>query len=249
MKKGVLLFCFNTPTCDYHKIAEHCVRLIKKNLKLEITIVTNFETYKRFKPMGFINFILHDHAKGNKRMGQEWNNLDRCHAYDLSPYDKTILIDCDYFPFTDHLLTYLEVDDDFLIHDKIHDLTHKGVYNFRNNSVIPMLWATVIVFEKTQRAKSIFDMVKYIKKHYQYFCDLYRIDFRNFRNDYAFTIALNQVNGHTQQKFLPGNLPTLPGIAKVLEIKDNGIIFKYDNKINFVEDQDVHIIDKELYNV
>ena len=158
-------------------------------------------------------------------------------------------MDIDYFCFTDNLLQYLQVDEDFLLHDKIHDLTNKDVYNFRKNSIIPMLWATVIIFKKTDRAKSIFETVKYIKQHYQHFCDLYRIDFRNFRNDYAFSIAVNQVNGHIQQKFLPGKLPTLPGIAKVLEINDTGIAFKYDDKINYVENQDVHILDKEIANV
>ncbi len=249
MNTGVLLFCFDTPTCDYHKIAERCVHLIKKNLKLEITIVTNFETYKKFKPMGFINFILHENETGNKRGKEDWHNLDRCHAYDLSPYDTTILMDCDYLPFTDNLLEYTKINDDFLLHDKIHDLTSKDVYNFRKNSIIPMVWATVIVFKKTPRAKSIFDTVKYIKKYYQYFVDLYRIDFRNFRNDYAFSIALNQVNGHIQQKFLPGKLPTLPGIAKVLQITENTVTFSYDDKINYIENQDVHILDKELINV
>ena len=112
-----------------------------------------------------------------------------------------------------------------------------------------MLWATVIIFKKTERAKRIFDMVKYIKQHYQYFCNLYRITFRNFRNDYAFSIAVNQVNGHIQQKFLPGKLSTLPAIAKVTKINDTGIIFKYDDKINYIENQDVHILDKEIFNV
>jgi hypothetical protein len=112
-----------------------------------------------------------------------------------------------------------------------------------------MLWATVIIFKKTDRAKRIFDTVKYVKQYYQHFCDLYRVDFRNFRNDYAFSVAVNQVNGHTQQKFLPGKLPTLPGIAKVLEITDTGIVFKYDDKINYIENQDVHILDKEIANV
>ena len=196
-----------------------------------------------------INYKLFENEVGNKRGQEQWHNLDRCHAYDLSPYDTTILMDIDYFCFTDNLLQYLQVDEDFLLHDKIHDLTNKDVYDFRKRSIIPMLWATVIIFKKTDRAKSIFETVKYIKQHYQHFCDLYRIDFRNFRNDYAFSIAVNQVNGHIQQKFLPGKLPTLPGIAKVLEINDTGIAFKYDDKINYVENQDVHILDKEVANV
>ena len=249
MTQGVLLFCFNTDTCEYHKIAERCVKLIQKNLKLEITIVTNFETYKKLKPLGTINYKLFENETGNKRGSEQWHNLDRCHAYDLSPYDTTLLMDIDYFCFTNNLLQYLQVDEDFLIHDKIHDLTDKDVYNFRNNSIIPMLWATVIIFKKTQRVKSIFETVKYIKQHYQHFCNLYRVDFRNFRNDYAFSIAVNQVNGHLQQKFLPGKLSTLPGIAKVLKINDTGIAFKYDDKINYIENQDVHILDKEIVNV
>lgn len=249
MKTGVLFFCFDTPTCEYHKIAERCVALIKKNLQLEITIVTNMETFKKFKPMGFINFILHDNETGNKRGKEQWHNLDRCHAFDLSPYDTTILMDCDYLPFTGNLLEHTKVDEDFLLYDKIHDLTGKDVYDFRNNSIIPMVWATVIVFKKTARAKSIFDAVKYIKKHYQYFVDLYRIDFRNFRNDYAFSIALNQVNGHIQQKFLPGKLSTLPEIAKVTEITDTKVTFNYEDKINWVENQDLHILDKGVVNV
>ena len=179
---------------------------------------------------------------GNKRNGEQWNQLERCHAYEHSPYDTTILMDCDYFCYTDNLLTYTNIDDDFLIHDKIHDLTGKGTYDFRENSTIPMLWATVIIFKKTNRAKRIFDMVKYIKQHYQHFCDMYRISFRNFRNDYAFSIAVNQINGNTQQKFLPGKIPTLPSLAKILEVKNRGIVFEYDDKINEIEDQDVHLI-------
>ena len=112
-----------------------------------------------------------------------------------------------------------------------------------------MVWATVIVFKKTARANSIFDAVKYIKKHYQYFVDLYRIDFRNFRNDDAFSIALNQINGHIQQKFLPGKLSTLPEIAKVTEITDTKVTFNYEDKLNWVENQDLHILDKGVVNV
>ena len=58
MTTGVLLYCFDTPEVAYHKFAEKCVELINKNLKLEITIVTNIETFKKFKPLGMINYKL-----------------------------------------------------------------------------------------------------------------------------------------------------------------------------------------------
>jgi hypothetical protein len=248
MTTGILLFCFDTDTCEYSRIANRCISLIQKNLDLPITVVTNNNTKEKLQHRD-ISLKIFKNETGNLRGKKQWNNLDRCHAYDLSPYQNTILMDIDYLPYTNNLLEYIKVSEDFLIHDKIHDLTGKGVYDFRKRSIIPMLWATVIIFRKTARARNIFDMVKYVKKHYQYFCDLYKIDMRNFRNDYAFTIALNQINGNMQQSFLPGNLPTLPEVAKVQKITDEGVIFKYDDKIGYIRDQDVHVIDKELYNV
>ena len=56
MTKGVLLFCFDTAEVKYHKILERCVGLIKKNLKSEITVVTDFNTFSKLKPLGFINY-------------------------------------------------------------------------------------------------------------------------------------------------------------------------------------------------
>ena len=51
MSTGVLLYCFNTPEVNYHLMAERCVEQIKKYLKLEVTIVTDIETFKKFKPL------------------------------------------------------------------------------------------------------------------------------------------------------------------------------------------------------
>ena len=59
----------------------------------------------------------------------------------------------------------------------------------------------------------------------------------------------NQLKEKLQQNFLHGKLPTLPGVAKVLQITDTSVVFKYDNKISYIENQDVHILDKEIANV
>ena len=56
MSRGVLLFCFDTEHTQYHKILERCVRLVKRNICKEITVVTDFVTYQRMSPMGFINY-------------------------------------------------------------------------------------------------------------------------------------------------------------------------------------------------
>lgn len=246
---GILLYCFNTESYRYDKIAAKTIPLLKKNLDLPVTVVTNFETYKKLPPLGFVNYKFIEHQTGNSINGKQWHNLDRHRAYELSPYEKTILLDIDYFCYSDYLLTLAGTDQDFMVHDKVHDVTCNDSYRFARNSMIPMVWATVIIFKKTPRAKAIFDMVKYVKERYGYFCDLYRIDFRNFRNDYAFAIALHQLGGFKGYETIPTKLPTLPASAKVIEVSDSHVAWNHQGRIGRISCNDLHVIDKGVQNV
>tara|TARA_A100001388_G_C28752134_1_gene492796 strand:+ start:518 stop:1267 length:750 start_codon:yes stop_codon:yes gene_type:complete len=249
MTKGVLLFCFDNKDTQYHKILEKCVYLIKKNLKLEITVVTNYDTFKKCKPLGFINYKFIEPETGNKKSGKEWNNVDRHRAYELSPYDTTLVMDIDYYCFTDNLLQFLDTKYDFLVPKKVFDLTHRNTFHQRLWSMIPMVWATVFVFRKTKKAKQIFDMIKYVKKYYSYFNNLYRVFSKNYRNDYVFAIALQQLNGFVNYDTFPFALSTLPPDCRIVNISDNGIAWQYNDRIDYIENQDVHILNKEIANV
>ena len=249
MTRGILLFCFNTEHTKYHKILEKCVHLIKKNLKLPITVITDFQTFKRMKPLGFINYKFIEFEKGNKKDGLEWNNKDRHMAYELSPYDTTLVIDIDYFCFTDNLLQYMDTKYDFLVPDQAHDLTQRNTFHQRVWSMIPMVWATVFIFKKTPRAKQIFDMIKYVKKHYPYFNQLYRIHAQNLRNDYVFAIALQQLNGFVGYDKFPFVLSTLPPDCKVVKMTDDGLAWTYQDQISWLEHQDIHVLNKEVADV
>ena len=249
MTKGVLLFCFDTADTRYHSILERCVTLVKKNLKLPITVVTNFKTFKRMNPMGFINYKFIEPELGNKKNGREWRNVDRHMAYELSPYDTTLVMDIDYFCFTDNLAQLFNTNYDFLVPDTAYDLTGRNTFNQRRWSMIPMVWATVLVFKKNDRVRKIFDTVKYIKQYYSYFNEMYRIYARNLRNDYLFAMALQQINGFTGYDKLPLALPTLPPDCEILKITDTGLAWKHDDKISYVENQDVHVLNKDLSNV
>ena len=248
-KKGILLFCFDTREVRYHKILERCVELIKENLKLQITVVTNYDTFKQLKPLGFINYKFIEPELGNKKHGLDWRNVDRHMAYELSPYETTLVMDIDYLPFTDNLLQLLDTKYDFLISKDAFDLTNRNSFDMRRHSMIDMVWATVFVFKKSNKSKRIFDMIKYVKSYYQYFLDLYRITDRRFRNDYAFAIALEQANGFIGYNTLPFRLATLPPDCRVVKIENNKIAWQYQDQINYTEDQDVHVFNKELANV
>lgn len=249
MTAGVLLFCFDTEHTRYHKILERCVRLVKKNVSGEITVVTNFSTYQKMSPMGCVNYKFMEPEIGNKKNGQEWNNVDRHMAYELSPYDTTLVIDIDYFCFSDNLKQLFRTDYDFLVPDTAYDLTGRSTFDLRKWSMIPMVWATVLFFKKNQKVKRIFDTVKYIKRHYPYFRDMYRIYDRSLRNDYLFAMALQQINGFVGYEKMPFSLPTLPPDCEVIKIMDEGIAWKYKDQISYIENQDVHVLNKEIANV
>ena len=249
MTKGVLLFCFDTAEVQYHRILERCVSLIKRNLQLEITVVTNFETFKQLKPLGFINYKFIEPELGNTKNGAEWRNVDRHMAYELSPYDVTLVMDIDYFPFTNNLRQFLNTDYDFLVSKDAHDLTNVGSFNMRKWSMIDMVWATVLIFKKGPNARRVFDTVKYVKQYYHYFNEMYRIRANNFRNDYAFAIALQQANGFATYDTMPLSIATLPPRCRVIKMTNTGIAWQYDDHINYTEHQDVHVLNKELVDV
>jgi len=247
------MYCFNTPEVNYHLLAERCVAQIRKYLNLEITIVTNFETYKKFKPLGMINYKIVDNKEGNRRSyrGQSiaWHNLERSMAYEHSPYDNTILMDCDYFVFTNNLLTYTNTKYDFLLHNKVYDLTGENMIEGKNESTVPIVWATVTIFRKSKFAKQVFDLIQHIQQHYAHYRNLYRIKYRNYRNDFAFAIALHQLNGFNSHKnFISTPMAMTPHEVDVLDMSDKAITFKYNGKVNIIEEQDVHIMDKEFVN-
>ena len=109
-----------------------------------------------------------------------------------------------------------------------------------------MVWATVFIFKKSSRSRQIFDMVKYVKQNYGYFNQLYRIFGKNFRNDYAFAIALQQLNGFIGYDKFPFALSTLPPDCEIVQMTDEGIAWKHTDQINWIKKQDVHVLNKEI---
>lgn len=252
MSVGALIYCFDSDQLQYHRVANFCIRQVKRNLGLPVTVVTNEATRKNIQEAD--RLVLVENARGNKRYYKNrlipWYNLERAMAYDHSPYDTTILLDADYFVYTGNLLSYTNSKYDFVLHDRVHDLTNRASFLYETKSMIPLVWATVTIFKKTSFSRKIFDLIQHIQQHYDYFCNLYRIEFRNFRNDYAFAMALHQLNGFTKQYFIPSAMAMLPMDTQILKIDETGLIFKHDKYMNLISDQDVHVLNKEIpFNV
>lgn len=203
------MFAFNSPKFNYFDMAVATARRVNHFLGLPVTVITDAESVNHKSSYKFDNVVVVPADKSNIREHQIWINKGRYRAYDLSPYDETILLDTDYMVNSDRLLQTFDVYDDFCCHNNTSFLMHPGVpqevlsvYSFNT------LWATVVTFKKTRRAKQIFECLEMVQKNYTFYGDIHSFIGNVFRNDYALTLALRIVNGHTDnpQDVIPWNL-------------------------------------------
>jgi hypothetical protein len=241
--RGVLVFAFNTEKTDYVKIAERSARLIRHTLNLPVTLITE----KGIISDQFDTTIYVDNTLKNFKVGEQghWRNGDRFRAYELSPYDETLLIDTDYLMLDQSLLRLFEQEFDY----RIMSWNNKPATSWNLKMGMfshEYLWATAILFRKTSKAKMLFDLVGRIQRNYLYYIKLYHMREGNFRNDYAFTIANNILNGY-DLNFDQGIITPMLTFADVttsITIKGNMLVVKEREKAYVIPRQNIHVMDK-----
>lgn len=234
--RGCLIFAYNNETIDYLSMARWSARNIKRHLGIPTAIVTNKE------------FVAEEHercilieppATSQKRYFRDhkaagiWYNTNRVSAYNLSPWEHTLLLDSDYVVASDQLAVLFEVDQDFLTHRWAYDIT--GNLPFKGNESfgtykMPMMWATVIAFRRSKTAELIFDSMEMIRNNWNHYLQLYQINEQTYRNDFALSIAMNIVNGHTlSDPIIPWQLATVTPETKLTQVDQDTYSIQYKN--------------------
>lgn len=215
MSKGILFFATNNAKVNYLKIAYTNALMCKRNLgALPISVITSSQSIDECPDIKdsfnaiFDQIIIDDKTTGNDNIRRYSNtqyysvddrfiNTNRNSAYELSPYEETLLLDVDFLIQDSSMNVIWGSVEDFMINDSALDIDHTQLLGeeFRLNPTgIKMVWATAIYFKKTERVKAIFDMVSFIKEHWDYYKLLYGFGGYLFRNDFAFSIALHIMN-------------------------------------------------------
>lgn len=212
MSKGIIIFAQNNEYVDYASQACACAGFARKNLSLfdEICLITNTETLvsnaEKINEY-FDKVIISDTFQpDNVRLFKDtvknteyasFKNLGRGDVYDLSPYDETLVIDSDYFIMNDVLDQVWGSENDIMINSKFRDIAdrHKVNIEYIDNFSIPMFWATIVYFKKSEYAENLFTLVNHIKYNYKYYYYLYNCSGNLYRNDFAFSMALHILNG------------------------------------------------------
>lgn len=273
MKTGVLLFCHNNRDIDYALMATIAGGLAKKNLKQSVSVVTDQSTLDWVDESGnekfheiFDEIILTDKPEisnyrklydGVNSKNTPFINSTRSDAWDLTPYDRTLLIDTDYLVMSNHLNEYWNVDQDIMISPAIKDAystARVGVHDRYVSDVgCDLYWATTVMFTKNPETKIFFDLVKHIKDNYEYYGDLYQFRSRQYRNDISFSIALHIMNNHQNENEI-GLPPVLSTMDKdiLVDVKDDGRLTfllspMLDSKFcaGSFSDIDIHVMNKQ----
>ncbi len=242
--KGVVLFAFNTEAVDYVAIAEQSARLVHRTLNLPVTLITD----KEIASNHIDQIVIVDNDLANVRKGYAnltpWRNGNRYQAYELSPYNETLLIDSDYLMLDQSMLKLFDLTQDYQIMGSNKFL--KAVTpTLMSATSIPQVWATAIVFKRTLKSQQLFALVGRIQRNYDYYRQLYNIDSTNFRNDYAFAIANNIINGYAQDNLIPWAMLTAENPIVDIETTLHGLVVREDAQAYLIPRQNLHIIDKD----
>lgn len=252
MTTGCVIFAYNGDI-DYGSQAVLAAHLVKKYLNIPVSLITDAETLEATDVSVFDALVVYKEDTNNTRTlnGKTvaFKNTTRSSVYDLTPYDRTLVIDSDFLVFSNRLKHYLEADRDFMICESMNDLLGRpGANLMLNPASIPMLWATNIIFNKTLENKILFDLVTYIKENWQYYGALYKFDTRRFRNDYAFSVACHMLGGMGTSKYhspLPSPVlfNTTDTVIKITN--DSFTVLSQDDRFMKCQGQDIHLMNKQ----
>lgn len=266
MSKGVLVFARNNSKIDYIKQAYFLAKSVKSFLNLPTTIVTDSIDYLKITYPDYENVFdkvitivwkeedlnenttlskTEDHSFRSYYDGTlvsvklQFKNETRTLAYNITPYDETLILDSDIVILDDTYKYCFEQDHDFLIYDDAYDIANFRNYfdySYVSDPGIKFYWATVVYFKKTKKNQIFFNLLQHVQENWKYYNSAFQINHHMYRNDHAFSVAIHIMNGYQTGDFSH----KMPG--KLYYTTDRDICWKIDsNKVFF-------LLEKETYH-
>lgn len=275
------MFAHNNSEIDYFRMAVVNAMLIKKHLDVAVTVVTDqhsFNYVSKTIPESKIHeviehVVINDKDRTfkntnskvyrdtiNHQKSLSFYNLDRADAYDISPYDETIMIDADYLILGNTLNSCWGNKNPLMMNYTWQDINFNRKFDLDRLSVasITQYWATVVYFQKSEHAQSFFTLCKSVRENHAYYKNLYRWPGATFRNDYVFSVAAHMLNGLTDKSVpeLPFKLYKSFDFDDIYKVKSHTEISMYLEKpdcageyiLSNWKDLDLHVMNKWALN-
>ena len=227
--QGVVIFAYANELIDYVALAAWSTLNIHRHLGLPVCVITDQTDLPSH--YSFDQVIVTDKSSEYSRHFSDydqpvtWYNRNRMDAFELSPWDQTLVLDADYVVASSQLKCLFSADQDFLAHGRAMEAT--GHPSFVENNTfgrhhVPMSWATVMMFRRSTTAQLIFDSMSMIQQHWRHYLDLYGISKKTYRNDIALSIAQLIVNGHgLQAPCIPWDLVSVEADHRLTQLEQD----------------------------
>ena len=182
MTKGVLLYADRR----YWKMAVCVCLMVKNHLKVPVAVVTPAGVPPRENPF---DQIIESNILG--RVARLW-------AYLHSPFDETLLLDADYMILNDSFKHVWGSQEPLLVNHNIRYLDGSPAvpadrYMAHNNT--RLYWMTAIYFRKSPFVYRVFKLMAHVRECWEYYRFVYGFGGRDYRNDFALSIALHVLSG------------------------------------------------------
>lgn len=247
MSKGLLVFAYNNRSVDYVKQAAYLAKRASEYLGLPLSVVTEDIEYAKQWSELFDQII---YCKSTAITAKTYNdgtmakqklvfkNDTRPKAYELTPYEQTVLLDSDYIIADDLFLNCFDGPNEFMIYKDAYDLAGFRDYSefkYISDVGVDFYWATCVYFKKSETTQIFFDLVKHVQEHWTHYRLIYRLETPVYRNDHIFSIAIHIMNNFVQGDFAK----KMPG--KLFYITDKDILHKLsgDEFVLLLEKQNI----------
>lgn len=253
MTVGALIFAFDNEHIDYVSMAAWSAGNIHRHLSLPVCLITDQEVHDdRFDQVIRVDATSYT---ADKRWFDDlgtnvlWHNRSRADAYDLSPWDQTLVLDADYVVASDQLRTVLKMPQDFVCHGTAWDIIRAepcSSLNTFGRNCMPMSWATVMMFRRSDWARDIFTIMKMVRDNWDHYRDVYDFGRGPYRNDYALSIAEHIVNGHTMaRQHIPWNLMSVMPMYDLKQIASDRYHIEHQGRYVEISNLDFHAMGKQ----
>lgn len=262
--KGILLLAKNNEHFNYVKQAATMALAAKHHLQVPVAICApvseleeldstlrkrafDYEINK--SPSAQDNNLRWFKNLEGKDVEIKWRNSLRPEAYDLSPFEETILIDTDYLIQNNRLnQCWGNVEDILMNNEALNiDMSKETMANEKRTSVLgsKMYWATCVYFRKTEKTKCFFNLVKHIQENYLFYRLAYNLPYGIYRNDYAFTIAAFMMNDFAEDGIAPLPVPMLNSYFedRIYSVEKDTVTILSDILVN-VSKMNIHLMNK-----
>jgi len=218
MSSGIALFAYNTEQIDYIRLATIAARYAKRHMPNQSTcLITDSGTwdwfskgsYKDLADETFDDVVLVEaDKKVNKRthfdspyfkFTSDFKNGNKHRVFNLTPYDKTLLIDIDYVMQNNSLEYVFDTDNAVTLFHNAESLIGEPPalpQQKLSDQGIPMLWSTAVYFDKhNSLTEMFFEIWQHVSENYNFYKFLYGFPGTMYRTDFCVSIATHMMNG------------------------------------------------------